>query len=162
MVPFPHHQALIQGPAHLRPLRRGGSYRLEGPGLFSLRLKPHLPAWPLEGVYRVHLWFRTDREGHVVRVLLRRAEPLGEGGGEGPLRFLLRGRFLGEKEGIGRVRVVPADARSFTVAYLRRRPLYPPPPVGSFVLVMGTLHRGRLLGEEVVVLARALPPPRGG
>lgn len=155
MPPFLHHQALIWGTAHLRPLRRGGSYRLEGEGLFTLRLKPRTPAWPLEGVYAVRLWFRTDGEGHVGRVFLRGFGP--QEGPPSPFRFLLRGRFLGAEDGVARVRVEPREAPPFTVAYLRRRPLLPPPPLGSFVLVVGRLHRGRLVGEEAVVLAPALP-----
>lgn len=155
MPPFPHHQALIWGTTHFRPLRRAPSYRLEGEGLFTLRLKVSLPAWPLEGVYAVRLWFRTDREGHVARILLRSFKP--QEGSPAPLRFVLRGRFLGEEVGVARVRVVPREAPPFTVAYLRKRPLLPPPPRGSFVLVVGALHRGRLVGEEILALSKTLP-----
>lgn len=146
------HRAVIHGEAHLSPRGRG-RVRLEAQGLFTRRAVA-LGGGRLEpGLYRVHLWFRTDLEGLVAQVAVPKREllaqvPVGFTPGV-PLRFFVLGEWLGAEEGVGRVRVVPAKAPAFVVSFLAVRP-HPLPPAGNLVAVFGRVERGRLLGEMAV------------
>ncbi|MCS7219580.1 MAG: hypothetical protein NZ846_11550 [Thermus sp.] len=156
MGAHPVHQALLEGVAHLSPTSRARYLRLEARGLFTARALP-LGGVRLRGpgLYRVHLWPRTDREGFVVGVQVVKARfleeaPVGAVPGE-PLRFRLVGRWLGAWEGLGRILVVPQDpleVRPFPVRFLLRRPGEAPPP-GGLALARGVLRSGRLVGEVV-------------
>ncbi|ETN87624.1 hypothetical protein [Thermus sp. NMX2.A1] len=162
------HKAFLHGVAHLSPSGCGRSLRLEARGLFTLRARFLGGKGPGTGFHQVVLWFRTDREGFVTEVVvahwsLLAPAPVGSLPDE-PLRFSLLGEWLGAHEGVGRVWVVPKDpeeAPPFPVRFLPVRPHLVPAP-GGLALVLGRVERGRLLGEEVLLLSgRVLCPGAG-
>lgn len=165
--------ALVYGLALLHPVQRLSSFRLEGNGLFSKRLELHNSLGkkrPPPGLHQLQLWPRTDQQGFVVKARLveyslkGQAEP-GQTPIE-PLRFHLRGLWLGALHGVGRVLVVPQEPLEtppFVVYFLQQKP---EPSLGyrMGVQVAGFLERGRLIGvaEPTPASAFGEPEPSAG